>query len=185
MKRAHLALLVACGLGSGCGGAPQQAPSSVPYYSGGAEGQQQQPSSTAQQQQPGFGASADKEAPRTMPAPQAGATRSEERDFAHPPPSLGPDEVTMSRAMRGIADDLLVAESAALTAGHDCTSACRALRSMQRAAARLCSIAATDDEREVCRRAQDRVRGARERVRSSCGQCTGGPSLDPNAPIEE
>lgn len=189
MKPTRVAFLVACCLISGCGGAPQQAPSSAPYAAG-AEGQaQQQPSSTATAGQQSYGVTADKESQRSMQAPKAGAVypRSDEehRDYAQPPPPLSPSESSMSRPMRMLADDLVVAESAMLTAGHDCTSACRALRSMQRAAARLCSIAATDDEREVCRRAQERVRGARERVRSSCGQCTGGPSLEPNAPIEE
>jgi hypothetical protein len=82
-------------------------------------------------------------------------------------------------------EDFSVAEAAVLNAGADCSNACRALRSMQRATARLCSIAANDEERDRCKAAQERVRNARERVRSSCGQCSGGPSLDPNAPIDE
>jgi len=189
MKRTHLAFLVACGLISGCGGAPQQAPASAPYGAEAERKMEQLPSSTASApQQQGYGGTADQEGPSSLQPPKAGVPapgRAETRDYAQPPPSLSPGETSMSRSMRALADDFVVAESAMLTAGHDCTSACRALRSMQRAAARLCSIAASDDEREVCRRAQDRVRGARERVRSSCGQCTGGPSLDPNAPIEE
>ena len=102
------------------------------------------------------------------------------------PTPLGPaDAAGLSRAQRNLLDDFNVAETAALSAGPDCAVACRALRSMQRAAARLCSMASNDDEQQRCRSAQDRVRAARERIRLACGQCVGGPSLDPNAPIDE
>ncbi len=99
---------------------------------------------------------------------------------------LGPGDMAgLSRAQRNLLDDFNVAEAAMLSAGQDCAAACRALRSMQRAASHLCAMASNDEERERCRSAQERVRAARERIRAACTQCVGGPSLDPSAPIDE
>ena len=189
MRRMGLAFLVA-GMGaSGCAGAARQAPVS-PHY--GAQGAAKETAADrARTDAAGRAGQEERETPVVGATPytpgagaRAGATP-EVRDYAQPPPSsLGPPELSLSRAVRGFADELLVAEAAVLAAGHDCSSACRALRSMQRSAARLCSIASSDEEREVCRRAQDRVRVARERVRTSCSQCTGGPALEPDAPID-
>ncbi len=64
--------------------------------------------------------------------------------------------------------------------GSDCTLACRALASMERATGRLCSM---PDEPARCDDAKSRVRGARGRVRQACGSCPGGPSVDDRAPI--
>jgi hypothetical protein len=179
MKLMRVFGLVAVALVAGaCGAAPSQqmpaAPSGGPY--GNAK------SAEAAGQYPGAPTPSQE-----YPAATAGAPQSADRAWAKPPPPLaGPSaEGEESKRGRALVDDFNTAELAVMGAGNDCTSACRALRSMQRAAARLCSIAANDDERERCKSAQDRVRAARERVRNSCGQCSGGPSLDPNAPIDE
>ena len=58
------------------------------------------------------------------------------------------------------------ASEAELGAGNPCATACRALASMQRATDHLCGLAGDSDAR--CTGARDRVRGARERVTSSC-----------------
>ncbi len=61
----------------------------------------------------------------------------------------------------------------------ECTTACRALASMERAAKTLCDLG----ERDECTRAKARVEAARDKVRKSCGKCENGPSLVPGAPI--
>lgn len=60
------------------------------------------------------------------------------------------------------------AESQLAAALKECTSACRALASMERAAKSLCDLGGADE----CSRARARVEAARDRVRSSCGTCT-------------
>jgi hypothetical protein len=54
----------------------------------------------------------------------------------------------------------------------DCTAACRALASMERAAGRLCSLASEPSEQRQCEDAKDRLERARARVRGSCGPCS-------------
>ena len=77
-----------------------------------------------------------------------------------------------------LVEDFAVAESAFLQTTGACTDACRALRSMMRAADRMCVMAATDSERERCGTARQRVRSAVELVRSACRTCNGNPVLD-------
>jgi hypothetical protein len=69
------------------------------------------------------------------------------------------------------------------TSAGDCTTACRALGSMERATVHLCALASAPDERASCQDARSQVLSGRDRVRASCGECPGGPSLDKNAPI--
>lgn len=57
------------------------------------------------------------------------------------------------------------------TSQRDCANACRALDSMERAAAQLCELARSNDERKTCRSAQDQVGAARDRVHTACGEC--------------
>jgi len=70
------------------------------------------------------------------------------------------------------------AEAELLAAGNACSRACRALRSMQRAADRFCALSTTEEERRRCDDVRDRYRRARERVRDACGSCPGGPVLN-------
>lgn len=65
-------------------------------------------------------------------------------------------------------------------AGSDCTTACRALASMERATGRLCAM---PDEGSRCDDARGRVKVSRARVKKACGTCPGGPSTDEGAPI--
>ena len=57
------------------------------------------------------------------------------------------------------------------TSQRDCANACRALDSMERAAAQLCELARSNDERRTCKSAEDQVGAARDRVHSACGDC--------------
>jgi hypothetical protein len=84
--------------------------------------------------------------------------------------------------------DIDRAERELLTSAGDCAAACRALASMERATGHLCALshsaaAGAEDERARCDEATAKVLSARERVRSTCGVCEGGPSLDRTAPI--
>ncbi len=130
----------------------------------------------------------DKEFPPPLsspgPVPAAPAARPR---YATPPPPMSPSGQSLPGADRASAliDDFLVAEAALLASGASCLDACRALRSMQRAAAGLCEMASSQAEHRRCEAAQDRYRAARERVRGACGQCQGGPSLEPDAPIQD
>ncbi len=91
------------------------------------------------------------------------------------PKKTEPGEISSDK-MSTLLDELSSAE--ALTSGRDCAAACRALRSMQSAAERLCSIAQDDQERERCRESQERVKNAKQRVRGNCTRCAEGPSLE-------
>jgi hypothetical protein len=86
-----------------------------------------------------------------------------------PPPSAGGTMVEVERAQREL--DL---------ASGDCTTACRALASMDRAAGRVCAMS---DEQSRCEDAKGRVRSARAQVKKACGSCPNGPSVDDQAPI--
>jgi len=57
------------------------------------------------------------------------------------------------------------------TSQRDCANACRALDSMERAAAQLCELARSNDERRTCKSAEDQVGSARDRVHTACGDC--------------
>jgi hypothetical protein len=65
----------------------------------------------------------------------------------------------------------------------DCSSACRALASLERATVRLCDLAEQPDDVQRCEDAKKKLRSARDRVRTTCTSCPGGPSVDRDAPI--
>jgi hypothetical protein len=177
MKLGHaLVLVMIASMATACGAAPARTPPAAPH------GQYPYAESKAADTEPGYGA-AQAPAPAGEASPELPSSR--ERSYAQPPAPLAPQHGALPKRERDLIDDFVVAEAAMLNAGSDCAAACRALRSMQRSAARLCSIASSDDERDRCRAAQDRVRAARERIRSACGHCSGGPSLDPSAPVDE
>jgi MYXO-CTERM domain-containing protein len=60
----------------------------------------------------------------------------------------------------------------------DCTTACKALGSMERAASRLCEI----DPGPTCDDARAKVEEARKRVRAACPMCTTTPPKQEFAP---
>jgi hypothetical protein len=69
------------------------------------------------------------------------------------------------------------------SSGSSCTTACRALGSLERATARLCDLAEADEDKQRCEDAKKKLRSARDRVRAACTTCPGGPSVDRDAPI--
>jgi type IV secretory pathway VirB10-like protein len=79
--------------------------------------------------------------------------------------------------------ELALAEKQLQSSAGDCSTACRALGSMERATAHLCALASSSDDQRSCQDAKGKVLAGRDRVRASCGDCPGGPSLDKGAPI--
>jgi hypothetical protein len=112
--------------------------------------------------------------------------RERERTAAPPTPSVSEDRDAPEGPRAALArakGDLDRAEREILASAGDCASACRALASMERATGHLCALGSSDDDRSRCDEAKTKVLAARERVRSTCGVCEGGPSLDRTAPI--
>lgn len=119
--------------------------------------------------------------PPASPQPAApSATRpAEERsgDFAEPPPA------NRAAALRNAARDMESSQRELDVAAGDCQNACRALGSMDRAAGRLCALAEATDELRRCEDSKQKVYSARDRVRSTCGNCPNGASVERSAPI--
>ncbi len=113
-------------------------------------------------------------------------TRAPATDATPPAPRAEPDDGERESPRAALAHakiDLDHAERELLTSAGDCAAACRALASMERATGHLCALAGADDDHARCDEARTKVLSARERVRSTCGVCEGGPSLDRTAPI--
>ncbi|MBX3231735.1 MAG: hypothetical protein KIT84_23085 [Labilithrix sp.] len=107
-------------------------------------------------------------APRTSPQgyPQPG--------YAPPPPT------TPSRQAGA---DFDKAQRELEVAAGDCTNACRALSSMDRAAGRICSLTSgSDEDAQRCNEAKARVYSARDKVKSTCGNCPD-TSVERSAPV--
>jgi hypothetical protein len=68
-------------------------------------------------------------------------------------------------------------------ASGNCPTACRALASMERAVAFLCTGNKTTEETDRCESARHHLLRARHGIRTTCGNCPGGPSVEPDAPI--
>jgi len=150
--------------------------------------------------QPAAAPSAVSETPSAPPAAE-----SKSREGVPPPPPPAPAVVMPSTtaqtalpaalapyaggststtsAFRAAGSDLARALIELQASAGDCRTACRALGSMERATAHLCSLASSSDEQSSCQDARAKVLAGRDRVRTSCGECEGGPSLDRNAPI--
>jgi hypothetical protein len=100
------------------------------------------------------------------------------------PPAAEPDAPrrpeTSLRAARG---EVERAQRELNLAMNDCTSACRALGSMERATGHLCDLASDADDRQRCEDAKSVVLKAREKIRGTCRSCPNGPSLEKTAPI--
>jgi hypothetical protein len=106
-------------------------------------------------------------APMTPSAPGGGASTGQSR----------------ATAVLGAANEVEASQRELDGAAGDCRNACRALGSMDRAAGRLCELAQGSDEGRRCDDAKRRVYSARDRVKSTCGACEGGPSVERTAPI--
>jgi hypothetical protein len=113
---------------------------------------------------------------QTQPAAPPPAPEPAQPGYAQPP---GGRAAALSRA----GGDFDVAQRELEVAAGDCRNACRALGSMDRAAGHLCTLASTTEEGRRCDDAKKRVYTARDRVRSTCGICPEGPTVDRNAPV--
>ena len=91
---------------------------------------------------------------------------------------VGGMELKMADDLGGLFDQFRSAELELQQAGNVCSRACRALRSMQHAASRMCELASSPNEKERCTEANQRYQAARDRVRVACQTCPQGPALD-------
>jgi MYXO-CTERM domain-containing protein len=90
--------------------------------------------------------------------------------FAAPPSTTGTSEKTdLLTQLQKDYDSLSTS---------DCTTACKALASMERAASRLCEI----DPGPTCDDARAKVEDARKRVRTACPMCAATPPKQELAP---
>lgn len=96
-------------------------------------------------------------------------------------PTAGSAPKTIQTSQGRARTELDRAERELAGAAGDCAAACRALASMERATGHLCELTSSADT--SCDDARSKVRTARDRVRSTCGTCPGGPSLERSAPI--
>lgn len=160
-----MAMALASGLAA-CGGAPPK--------SRAAESAPVPPSAAAQPGYPAAGAA-------TGAPPSTSEDTSNERDRAAPKAAAAPNTAP-SPGVAGAAprarSEVEAAHRELDLAGSDCARACRALGSMERATARLCTL-----DEASCEDVRVRLIRARERVRTTCGGCPGGPSVNPDAPI--
>ena len=161
-----LCFFTACGAAGGRGSPP---PSSPPPSStegakvAGVQKSAGQPSYASESPPP-----ADYAAP-PPPAPSPAAPsvdRSEEHAEA---PGTTDARARYSRANVQLSQSRRELEIA--TSQRDCANACRALDSMERAAAQICELARSNDEHRTCKSAEDQVGAARDRVHSACGDC--------------
>ncbi len=118
-------------------------------------------------------------------AAPAGAAPAPDTNAATPPPGYpvappapSPPEESSSAQMQDAPSrraaaraELARAQADLEAAPSDCTAACRALASMERATRHLCELAADPDDQGRCNDARQRLLAARERVRSACGTC--------------
>ena len=137
-------------------------------------------------------------APSASPAVAPGGEPEMDRgiEAAPSPPPPVPAESPMEPAAaesangvavrRGLAIQTLERSERELRASiGDCARACRALASMERATAELCSLEGAEGPAGAprCEDARQRLRSARDRVRLACGSCSNGPSVERDAPI--
>ena len=152
----------------------------------------------------GGGAPAPKspDAPASTEVPASQTTVKPQSDFAQPgypqqapgqappPPSpamtpIAPLEGAHQReaALRGARSEVERAQRELESGMGECSAACRALGSMERATGHLCALAAESEDRRRCEDAKTLVQRARDRVRAACGTCPNGPSIERSAPI--
>lgn len=133
------------------------------------------------------GASMDRSAPAPSPVQQGApntAPASVSPDRSEPPrqpsPAAEPPNSDRRReaALRTARSELDIASRELDLATGECGSACRALASMERATGHICNLASDESDRRRCEDAKAKVARARDRIRSSCGTCPDGTSLD-------
>ena len=103
-------------------------------------------------------------APYSQPAPaEEPASRAESAASAPPP----------REAQRAAAREEVDRSERSLQASlGDCTLACRALDSMDRAVTHLCALVDAPSDQRRCDDARQRLAVARRRVRDACGACS-------------
>jgi len=88
-----------------------------------------------------------------------------------------------SMALQSASNEIESSQRELDVSAGDCRNACRALGSMDRAAGKVCELVQGDGEGRRCDDAKQRVYSARDRVKTTCGGCPGGPSVERTAPI--
>lgn len=132
---------------------------------------------------------AESPAQESVAAPAAPPPPPEPSGPATSPPSAGagPEDAygrpERQAALSQAARELEASSRELDVAAGDCKNACRALSSMDRAAGRLCTMAASPDEQRRCADAKQRLYSARDRVRTTCGTCPDGTSVERDAPV--
>jgi hypothetical protein len=133
---------------------------------------------------PAFGSPADHQQPSEIQEPKASdfqeaspsqslsGTLGQSGQYAQPP-----EATSFSSEITLLLEDVSVAEQLALSGQGGCMEACRALRSMERSVARLCSLADEQGQPRACEEARRRFHDAKVVVRSACAHCSGGPEL--------
>ena len=169
-----LATLVAGCAAAGKSSAP---PASEPANTQGS-GQAGYPSSEVQQAPPYAQPPAP---PPPPPSPSGGSATPATPSASKAEPGGGASSRSM--ALQGASREIEKSQRELDVAGSDCRNACRALGSMDRAAGRLCELSRGDGEPERCEDAKRRVYSARDRVRTTCGTCADGTTVDRAAPI--
>ncbi len=160
-SRAALAGLLAAGALSACGGATPP-PSAAPN---GRESQGE-PGAPSSYQQPGYSQPDVHQQQQPGGIPPVGGDGAPTGGFAQPPApdALGPRWSTVDDAETALS----AAASELASAGDDCTTACKALASMERASDRICELNGPDDPGERCKDARVRLETARKRVQDRC-----------------
>ena len=120
---------------------------------------------------------APQEAPASAPATPATNAESAPSGYPPPPPPSQPsapasaDSADVARGREAARAELGRAQRDLEAAASDCSAACRALASMERATRHLCELAADPDDQGRCDDARQRLLAARQRIRSACGTC--------------
>lgn len=92
---------------------------------------------------------------------------------AGPANSTAEPSFTKSKPEVATADQDFGAAESQLSAAGDCASMCKALASMRKAAEHLCALTKDggDDDKKRCDGAQEKLKSAEAKVKTSCGGC--------------
>lgn len=161
------------------GGAPpaSQAPGGYPQQS---YSQQPQASGYPSANQPMPGQPAPPPPSPTEPAP---VTPNDSGKPGQPGGGAQGGAAQRSMALQAASNEIESSQRELDVAAGDCRNACRALGSMDRAAGKVCELTQGTEEGRRCDGAKHRVYSARDRVKTTCGSCPGGPSVERTAPI--
>lgn len=110
-------------------------------------------------------------APESTPVAQPPVTTEAPPPSPPSPPSPTTQAEDQKRPAQAQGADASAPSASALPTSDPCRNACRALASMERATAHLCTLAGSTDTR--CEDARSRVQSARARVHAQCPACRG------------